>query len=460
MTLIQRFSFFFTFLFSVLLATAMIAVYLSFSHFRKKEFQNRLLEKAETTINLLLKVDGVDTTLLKTIELNTVNRLYKRKALVLDSELNIIYNTTNLRASRWSKDDLLSLKRKKVAFKKIGPYEISGSYYKVDNRDYYVLVSAEDQYGNTKLGHLRYILLITFLICSILVWILAFYVSRSGLKPLDKVRKDIQEITDKNLNKRLPELETNDELKALSNSFNQMMDRIDEAYQRQKEFNGNASHELRTPIARILLQLENVLQKNDIPDQVRRVLKSVTEDTSQLSEIVTSLLLLSEINSKGETFFSKVRLDEIIFNAASKISKLNKDLKFQFEIEDNGSQINLDIEADETLLLIAFTNLIRNAYLYSDNESVKCVISQVQNSIVVVITNSGITPDVDDTSTLFNTFSRGSNTADKAGSGIGLSIVKRILQHHKASINYEIPTKNLNKITVVIPTTELDISHS
>jgi signal transduction histidine kinase len=281
---------------------------------------------------------------------------------------------------------------------------------------------------------------------------LSFYLSKKSLKPLDRVRREIQEITDKNLNKRLPEPVKDNELKALANSFNQMMDRIDGAYQRQKEFTGNASHELRTPIAKILAQLENVLHKTDIPDKVKDTLRSITDDASQLSEIVTSLLLLSEIDNRDGASFPLVRLDEIIFNSASRISKVNRDFKFYFEIENNGEDmIDLEIEADEILLQIAFTNLMRNAYLYSDNKSVRCVISQLDNEAQITITNSGPTPDVEDTSVLFNTFSRGNNTQDKAGSGIGLSIVKRILQYHNARVKYNIEAANINTIIVNIP---------
>ena len=451
MTLARRFSFFFTFLFSALLATAMITVYLSFNQFRKKEFQVRLLEKGESTINLLLKVEGVDADLLKIVDQHTVNRLYRRKVLVLDGDLNIIYNTTSLRQPRWTKKELLSLKMKQVAFKKIKQYETSGSYYNINNEDYYVLVSAEDQYGEAQLRYLRYVLVISFLTGSILVWVLSFYLSKRGLRPLDKVRNEIQEITDKNLNRRLPEPENDDELRALSRSFNQMMDRIDSAYQRQAEFKGNASHELRTPLTRILLQLENILQQDDIPSQAREVLESIKADSVQLSEIVTSLLLLSEINNKKDVSFEKVRLDEIIFNSVASVTKNSKDLRFQFEIDNSTSNTDLEIEADETLLQIAFINLIRNAYLYSDEQSVRCVIYQLNDVLVVRLTNSGPNPEVADTSLLFNAFSRGSNSNERPGIGLGLRIVKRILEHHRASIEFEMPEVNLNEIVVSIP---------
>lgn len=452
MNLKQRFSFFFSFLFSVLLATVMFTIYYLFDNFRQQEFRDRLSEKAETTVKLLVEVKEVDNQLLKIIDRNSINRLYNEKVIVFDNNMDLIYNSIDDININWTKSDLARIRREKEVFKRGKQYDLLGLHYNLKNNDYYVLVSAADRYGDTKLEYLKYILLFAFLFSTIVVWLLSFYLSKRSLRPLDRVRKEIQEVTDKNLNKRLEVPGNDDEIMALLNSFNQMMDRIDHAYQRQKEFTGNASHELRTPVAKILAQLENVLQDDKVPDAIRTTLRSVTEDVSQLSEIITSLLLLSEIDSpEGKAALRKIRLDEVIFSAASRVSGLNKDFRLQFEIESNDADINLEIQGDEVLLQIAFINLLRNAYLYSDNKSVKCVLSQREGYIQIILTNTGPTPDIQDTSVLFNTFSRGSNIHNVAGSGIGLSIVKRILHYHKAAISYNISDRNVNEIVIHAP---------
>lgn len=453
MNLKQRFSLFFSFLFSALLVVVMFTIYYLFANFREMEFRDRLIKKAKTTVKLLLEVKEVDYQLLRIIDRNTINRLYNVKTLVFDDKMKLLYSSIDDAEINLSKEEIRQISKHNLLFKRNKEYDIVGLRYEYNKNNYYVLISAEDQYGNTNLNYLRYVLLVAFVISISLVWLLSFYLSKKSLEPLDKVKKEIEDITVKNLNKRIQEPTRDDEMRSLSHSFNKMMDRIDKAYQLQKEFTGNASHELRTPIAKILAQLENILLDKQVPENTKIILRSIAEDTSQLSEIVTSLLLLSEITDREVSkTITHIRLDEVIFSSASKVSKLHSDFKLQFEIENGSSDnVNLEIEGDDTLLQIAFINLFRNAYTYSDDKLIHCVLFLNRENVKITITNSGPTPDIKDTSILFNTFTRGSNTQHKAGSGIGLSIVKRILQYHNASLEYQIPSKNTNKIIVTIP---------
>ncbi|WP_207531866.1 ATP-binding protein [Desertivirga arenae] len=452
MTLKLRFSLLFSLLFSILLATVMFTIYYLFSNFRQEEFRDRLAEKAETTVKLLIEVKEVDYQLMKIIDRNSINRLYNEKILVFNHHQELIYSSIDDAVINWTKEDLRSIKEKNTLFKRSKENDVLGIHFPLQDKDYYVLVSAEDKYGNNKLLYLRYLLIVASIVSVTSVWLLSFYLSKRSLAPLDRFRKDIQEITDKNLNKRLTEPVEDSEIKALSYSFNQMMDRINSAYQSQKAFTGNASHELRTPIAKILAQLENLAKRKETPDTIKNTLSSVIEDASQLSEIVTSLLLLSEINESGRPTFEKVRLDEVLFASSAQVAKLHPDFRFQFDILSGVSpDLDLEVEADDILLQIAFSNLFRNAFTYSSNKIVKCSVDHKGDQLEVIITNTGPIPKIEDTSDLFNTFTRGSNSFEKSGSGIGLSIVKRILEYHSATIAYKTPSADQNMLIVGIP---------
>ncbi|WP_129714772.1 ATP-binding protein [Pedobacter sp. SYP-B3415] len=451
MTLKKRFSILFSSLFSVLVGLVMLVIYYLFSEYRQQEFKERLLHQAENTVKLLLEVKEVDYQTLKIIDRNSINKLFNEKTLVFDASRKLIYSSLDDAVINWSNRDLDQIKARGVTYQRSREYDVLGLYYQYAGKDYYVLVSAEDTYGHTKIVYLRYLLVIAFLASTSLIWILSFYVSKKSLAPLDHFKDEIQEITDRNLNKRLPAYRSNDEINGLSHSFNQMMDRIDKAYQKQKAFTGNASHELRTPLARVLIQLENIGKSSALPPTIKQSLFDAIGDLSDLSEIVTSLLLLSEIENR-DTGLKKVRLDEIIFNAAAAVYRNQAGLKFQFEIEPGrGENIDLDIDADETLLQIAFYNLIRNAFTYSDDGTVICTVRQDDAAKIVSIINRGPAPSPDEIESLFNTFTRGSNAVSKTGSGIGLSIVKRIMQYHHAGIRFEVPESNVNRVIVSLP---------
>lgn len=451
MNLKQRFSFIFSCLFSVLLASVMVTVYFLFTNFRQDEFATLLAEKAQTTAKLLIEVKEIDYKMQKLIDSNSVNKLYNENTQIYDSNKKLIYNSNSKLTIDYTEHELDQITEKKRFFSRIRKYDVLGLYYVFDNKGYYVLVSAEDTYNNSKLNYLKYLLFGAFLIGTIVVWILSFRLSKRALQPLYDFRKKIQEITDSNLKIRLSEEKREDEINTLANSFNQMMDRIDNAYERQKEFTGNASHELRTPVARIAAQLENQLNRDDLDLATRRNLESIFEDTFQLSEIISSLVALADINSREHhSSFVKLRLDEAVFSVAADLSKIYPDFKLKFEIENNSdNETELNISGDETLLRIALLNLFKNACKYSDNNLVECLIRQNKLQIELLITNTGQVPDVKNTNILFTTFYRGSNIRDASGSGIGLSIVKRILEYHKASIFYNIIDNNTNQVKVV-----------
>jgi signal transduction histidine kinase len=425
-------------------------VYYLFADFRQDEFTARLAEKARTTAKLLIEVKEIDYNMQKLIDKNSINKMYNENTQIYDDTKKLIYSSSDIPTVNWTSAELEQIKRKQRVFKRTSQDVVLGLYDVINNKGYYVLISAEDTYDNSKLAYLKYLLFGAFVIGTALVWILSFSLSKKALKPLDNFRKKIQEITDSNLKIRLSSAGREDEINTLARSFNQMMDRIDNAYNRQKEFTSNASHELRTPVARIAAQLENLLQRDRLDQAIRINLTSIFEDTFQLSEVISSLVTLADINSREHHFsFVKLRLDEIIYSAVTELSKVFPGFKLKFEIENHATkETDPEIWGDEMLLKIALLNLLKNAFIYSDNQFPECVIKQQDHQIELVITNTGEIPEIADTATLFTTFYRGSNSGNVAGSGIGLSIVKRIIDYHRANIVYRIIDKNTNQLSI------------
>jgi K+-sensing histidine kinase KdpD len=187
------------------------------------------------------------------------------------------------------------------------------------------------------------------------------------------------------------------------------------------------------------------------------VLKSIAEDAYHLSDIITSLLVLAKTEeSNDRTGLQKVRLDEVIFQVAAQMSKAYPDFKLHFEIENEESkQLTMELRGDETLLRIALLNLFKNAYLYSSDQQVHCSVTETSDALRLTIINRGEVPDTSDTTYLFNTFTRGSNSSKTQGSGIGLSIVRRILHYHQASIVYHIADKQTNKVQITFASTKV-----
>lgn len=447
MTLRNRISIIISIILTVLfLSSSFLVVYTNFE-FRKIEFKKRLEEKALTTVKLLIDVKEVDRKLLKIIDKNTVNKLYDEKTLVFNDSLDLIYSSLDDHQIHWSLSDLNYLKKNHSFFRQNGEDEVFGVYYFSKGKPYYVLISANDLRGKRKMDFLIFVMILTsvgFLISS---WLLIRYYVKKGLKPLNLFHKRISQINESNLNTRL---EINSEIKSeidlLASEFNLMLDRIEHAYQKQREFTAQASHELKTPIARIIVQLENLMQELDL--EKKEIAKNIILNAQNLNELIQSLLLLTKIENQDSSYGENVFVNEILENAIDKICKLYPEYKIHYNIEINDYELDvLSLNCDKTLMEIVFINLLKNAYLYSDLKEVEIFVRNDQNRLQVTFENDGPMISQTDIGEIFKPFVRGKNASGKSGLGLGLRIVERILLFYGYSVNYSYDTKN--RFTVV-----------
>lgn len=452
MKLRYRLPLFYSLVFSVLLAAAMLTVYYLFANFRQEEFKDRISERGRTTAKLFIEVKEVDSLMMKIIDKNSFRKLYNERNYIFNEAFQLIYSSTDDTTVLWTQKELRSIRKHGEIFTSYNNFDVLGLRYGYQNKNYYILIYAQDHYGIRKLNYLRALLLGAFLIGTILLFIFSFVISKRAFAPLERMSKEIREITSKNLTVRVHEPEEKDEIRALSQSFNQMINRIETAYKSQRHFASNASHELLTPVTRIVTQLQILQKSKDTQPEIKASLAGISEDAYQLSDIISSLLLLSNIDPNDQHSFQAVRLDELIFYCASQIHKTDPAFKVHFEIENaSNKELSLEIMGDLTLLRIAMMNLFKNANAYSSDGQVACTVTRYDDAIELQMVNTGKVPDIENPSDLFNMFSRGNNSAYKPGTGIGLYIVQRILEYHKATFQFTVEPPDLNKITLRFP---------
>ena len=437
MTIKHKITLYSSLFFSGFYALIALFIVLSFAEFREEEFKERLNEKALTTIRLLLDVKELDNDLLKIIDQNFIHQLYDEKTLVFDEKFNLIYSSLDDTKINWSINDLELLKAEGSFFKKDGENEIYAIKHLNNGKQFYAIVSANDNYGKSKLRYLTTIVIITFLVFLLATWLFTFTLIKKQLKPLDEFHEKISQINDLHIERQLATKENSkNEIDLLSIEFNQMMSRITEVYNLQKDFTAHVSHELRTPLLKLSAQVENQLLQQKGENDL--FLKSMMQDIAQLNELINSLLLLTKNNQTNPREYESIRIDEILYAAFEKISQDFKDISIDFSIAESVAETPeiLELKASPNLLEIAFSNLIKNAYLYSDNKKLQVKIYKDNNKLKLSIINTGskIADKAEDV--LFKPFKRGENAADSKGLGIGLTIVKRILTNFDFSIEY------------------------
>ncbi len=437
MTIKHKITLYSSLFFSGFYALIALFIVLSFAEFREEEFKERLNEKALTTIRLLLDVKELDNDLLKIIDQNSIHQLYDEKTLVFDEKFNLIYSSLDDTKINWSINDLELLKAEGSFFKKDGENEIYAIKHLNNGKQFYAIVSANDNYGKSKLRYLTTIVIITFLVFLLATWLFTFTLIKKQLKPLDEFHEKISQINDLHIERQLATKENSkNEIDLLSIEFNQMMSRITEVYNLQKDFTTHVSHELRTPLLKLSAQVENQLLQQKA--EQNGFLTNMMEDIVQLNELINSLLLLTKNNQINPHEYEPIRIDEVLYTAFEKITHDFKDISIDFSISESVAETPdiLEVKASSNLLEIAFNNLIKNAYLYSDNKKVRIKIYKEKNNLVLSIQNTGSRIGDKAEEIIFKPFKRGENATESKGLGIGLTIVKRILNNFQFSIEY------------------------
>lgn len=447
----QRFSVAFSLLFSILLGTVLIVIFALYAQFRHEDFRSRLEDQLETDVKLFVDVNKADSSLVDLVERDAISHLVNEGIYIFDNDLNLLYKINNdFPRAIWRPEDLTKLKQTNQLSIRVGKYDIYGMKYVSGGNNYYAIIEAEDVDGNDKLSYLKFLLVMAYAGGVVSVWFLAFYLSKRSLRPFDILRKKIQDYSDPNLKTRLPVSSRKDEIDGIATAFNLMMDRIDLAYSKQKEFTGNASHELRTPLSRITARISNLREQGKTGDDLDIELKEINEEVYQMADMVSSLLLLSKItNNERIKALPVIRLDELLFDCMNEKSLVYDDLKFNFDISStNNQEDNFEINGDESLVRIAVLNVIKNGYLYSNKKELSIMLKREGGYVIVEFTNPGKNPIMDDLNDLFRTFSRADNSAGISGTGIGLSIVKRVIDYHQGSVSFTIPEPGLNRVTM------------
>ena len=291
------------------------------------------------------------------------------------------------------------------------------------------------------------VLLIIFNFVAILLCVsIGSKASRELVRPLDEMTKIVKQINGEAMDRRLNVKGMHDELKELALTFNEMLDRIEHAYETQNRFTSDASHELRTPIA-VIQGYINMLDRwgkadGAVLDESIDAIKSESNNMKQLTE---KLLLLAKAD-KGilEMKFETFPLNELI----SEITKETMMIDSKHEIINDINDVNT-IVADRPSLKQAIRIFVDNSVKYTP-EGGKISINAYcrKKNIYIEISDNGIGISQEDMKHIFNRFYRADPSRTKAsgGHGLGLSIAKWIVKEHKGEIEIK---SELNKGTVV-----------
>jgi methyl-accepting chemotaxis protein len=246
----------FSITFAVVLGIALMAVYISMSQYREEEFAERLKEKTTITIHLMFDFKQIDQDLLQALDERTINNLYDEKILIFDEDGKSIYTSIDDTAIHFPDEILKRLKAgEEEIFYREGEYDVFAHPISSNGKTYYAIGKAYDRFGKEKLVFLGYTLMGVFILALTLEMAIAIYLSRGITRPISNLTEEVNSIDINNL-ARITQPATNDEIALLATGFNNMLARVDQAYSYQKNIIQHISHELKTPIAVLISNLE------------------------------------------------------------------------------------------------------------------------------------------------------------------------------------------------------------
>lgn len=269
-------------------------------------------------------------------------------------------------------------------------------------------------------------------------------IARLSLRPLKLFSKEVGEISEKSLDKRIHEGKVSRELKELAKAFNATLDRLEEAFRQQKRFLSDASHEIRTPVSVIKSYCEIPLRKARSSEEYKRALEVIFEQIKKMEILIENLLTLSRLEQKRlSTHLERIALDDLVENTVSLLAPLAERKGIPIRIVPRPSVV----QGDKTQLMEVFMNIIDNAIKYNrPGGGIEITFKEEEKEIIVEVADGGIGISNEALPHIFERFYRAdpsrAKEADTAlgktqGAGLGLSIVKEIVENHQGRITVQ-----------------------
>jgi signal transduction histidine kinase len=297
------------------------------------------------------------------------------------------------------------------------------------------------------LANLRNTFFIVFSLVLILLFFIARFIAGRSIKPVTLITETSSRITTDNLKDRIGLPQNKDELYVLSKTINDLLDRIENAVDREKQFTSDASHELRTPLTVLKGTLEVLIRKPRNQAEYEEKINFSISEVNRLNNLVDQLLLLARFeNQKQSLRIEKIYLNAIVLDVLTLYSNKIKEKKI--EILHDFSK-DYFIKSDNYLVSIIIGNVISNAIKYSNiNGKISISLSKIDSKTICSISDNGIGIAKEDLDKVLNPFYRSDSTKhpEIKGTGLGLSIVERITQ--LLNIEFKIESE-LNKGTQV-----------
>lgn len=420
-----------------LMSAVFVIIYLFSNNYTDSEFFDRLAERANIVAQIRLEKDELSTQL--------YDEVRKKHGQILPNEREAVLRIDDINKPVLPTESIYSnlppvfvnkLSNHKIAFFKRDNTYYTGIIYTDNEGDFVVIASADNVFGQAKMNNLRAILLMALLSSLVALFIIGRYYAGKVLQPIAEITNQVKEITARNLHLRLITRNNKDELAELSNTFNDLLDRLETTFELQSSFINNASHELKNPLAVILGEIEFVLNKVRSTTDYQVSIQSIEKEAKRLDLLINNLLELAKAGHEDQGLLvDTLRIDELLFLAKEKIDQVNPQNNVKFDLQNLPDDPKaLIVHGNLSLLLVAFINILDNGCKFSNNNEVMVKISTSSNKVEIMIIDHGIGIPKNDLAKIFEPLYRSANARGIKGFGVGLSLAQKIIKIHQGTL--------------------------
>ena len=293
---------------------------------------------------------------------------------------------------------------------------------------------------------------ISLALVTLIIVVLSYKLAGKILDPVVAITRMAKEISETSLDQRIPLKTSRDELYYLSISLNKMFDRLQYSFQRQKEFIGNASHELKSPITLLMLAQEEMLMNDNLPSSTNKGLIRQLNTTRRMSHLVKNLLDLSRLEQQEMRTRKQVNLTTLVNRVIADYEEL---LAAKGIIVENHIKENLIVQGNPEKLFRLLINLVDNGIRYNLHQNGSIIVrgQGTARGIILEILNTGLPIPEQDIEFVFEQFYRveKSRSLIHGGSGLGLAIAKKIVELQDGIISIANEPGGFIKVTVSLP---------
>jgi len=266
-----------------------------------------------------------------------------------------------------------------------------------------------------------------------------YWMSRKALAPVDALVRTARDISGTNLNRRLQTLKTGDELQRLTDTLNEMLGRIESAFQRITQFTADASHELRTPVSLIRTEAELALRRSRTEAEYKESLHQILHEAERTTHLIEQLLQLARSDSGRESLaMLPLDLTKILRRTVSIWQQVGA--ARDIELSTSIPEMDISVMGDQTLLRRLADILLDNAFKYTPSPgSVHLALELQQETAVITVHDSGVGIAHEEQEKIFERFYRvdKARSREQGGVGLGLAIAQWIVSQHRGTISVE-----------------------